>query len=64
MWQMVLVILLSSLPSDLTGMELQFHSSQAGWQSSQKYNTHHLPHIYILPPDDGLLMHLKHAEVW
>jgi hypothetical protein len=24
--------------------------------SSQKYNKYRLPHIYILPPDDGLFM--------
>jgi hypothetical protein len=26
-------------------------------------NKHHLPHIYILPPDDGLLICPKHVEV-
>jgi hypothetical protein len=37
---------------------------QAQWQSTQKYNKYHLPHIYILPPDDGLLIRSKHVEVW
>jgi hypothetical protein len=32
--------------------------------STQKYNKYHLPHIHILPPDDGLLMCPKHVEVW
>jgi hypothetical protein len=36
---------------------------QACWQSTQKYNKYHLPHIYIPPPDDGLLIHLKHVQV-
>jgi hypothetical protein len=29
-----------------------------------KYNQYNLPHIYILPPDDGLLIRPKHVEVW
>jgi hypothetical protein len=28
-----------------------------------KYNSYHLTHIYILPPDAGLLMSPKHVEV-
>jgi hypothetical protein len=28
-----------------------------------QYNKHHLPHIYILPPDDGLLIRPKHVEM-
>jgi hypothetical protein len=42
---------------------LEFHSSQARWQSTQKYNKYHSPHIYILPPDDGLSIRPKHVEV-
>jgi hypothetical protein len=30
---------------------------------NQKYNKYHLPHIHILPPDDGLLIRPKHVEV-
>jgi hypothetical protein len=41
---------------------LSYHTSKV--ESTQKYNKHHLPRIYILPPDDGLLMHPKHVEVW
>jgi hypothetical protein len=26
-------------------------------------NKYHLPHIYVLPPDDGLLIRPKHVEV-
>jgi hypothetical protein len=32
---------------------VEFHSTQARWQSSQKYC---LPHTYTLLPDDGLLI--------
>jgi hypothetical protein len=35
---------------------------QAHWQSTQQYNKYHLPHIHILPPDDGLLICLTHIE--
>jgi hypothetical protein len=42
--------------------------SWLGWNrlivSSQKYNKYHLPHIYILHPDDGLLMRPKYVDVW
>jgi hypothetical protein len=30
---------------------------------SLEVNKYHLPHIYILPPDDGLLLRPKHVEV-
>jgi hypothetical protein len=43
---------------------MSFLSAQAWWQLTQKYNKYHLPHIYILPPDDGLLIHPKCIEVW
>jgi hypothetical protein len=46
---------------------LSYHTSaggQAHWQSTQKYNKYHLPHTYILAPDDGLLMRPKHVEMW
>jgi hypothetical protein len=28
-----------------------------------QYNKYHLPHVYILLPDDGLLIRPKHVEV-
>jgi hypothetical protein len=36
------------------------------WQSTYKYNKYHLQHIYIyiLPPEDALLISPKHVEVW
>jgi hypothetical protein len=39
---------------------------QARWQSTHKYvyNKYHLPHIHILPSDDGPLIRPKHVEVW
>jgi hypothetical protein len=52
MWQMVLVI--------------QLTVSWPGWigtESTVQYNKYHLPHIYILPSDDGLLIRLKNVEV-
>jgi hypothetical protein len=36
-------------------------SSVGAWMERNKY---HLPHIDILPPDDGLQISLKHVEVW
>jgi hypothetical protein len=42
----------------------QIHSNQAHQQSTQKYNKYHLPHINILPPEDGRLIRPKHVEVW
>jgi hypothetical protein len=39
-------------------------SRPARWQSTQNYNKYHFPHIYIIPPDDGLLIRPKHVEVW
>jgi hypothetical protein len=42
--------------------------SGPGWNGNPNRpadNEHyHLPHIYILPPDDGLLIRPKHVEVW
>jgi hypothetical protein len=34
------------------------------WQSTVEYSKYHLPHTYILPPDDGLLISPKDVEVW
>jgi hypothetical protein len=41
-----------------------FPSRPANRRPRSKTSTkYHLPHIYILPPDDGLQMGPKHVEV-
>jgi hypothetical protein len=44
--------------------EVTVSGPAARWQSPQKYNKYNLSHVYILPPDDGLLIRSKYVEVW